>query len=271
MHYSVIWEKHKKFITQVTGGFAVFMILFSVAADFQKDAVKARIEIIGKNDDLQQRANQLDTRYDREVKLKKLLGDRRQQLVQSVSIVENARIQPPEDHSDTKFKKEKESVYEDFSSRANVAGIERPQLGDIRFNVSSELTDQDWDDRYVQLDIVDRFFRLAVDERIRAIIEVRPESIEAESINDNQDVALYRYPVLVTVVADHAAILRVMSAFQRANSCIGVEVESMEPAEFKGKTGFVEAQLRLIGWHLEKPREEPMRRGSGFGRPGKRR
>ncbi len=270
MNYSVLWEKHKKFLTQVAGGFAVFMILLSFASGYQSTAKVDREKIITNNDKQQQLANALDTRYDREVKLKKLLVERRSQLLKSISIVDNNRITPPETHTDTKFKREKESVYARFTDRANVAGVDRPELGEIRFNVSSDLSDQDWDDRYAQLYIVDRFFHFAVDERIRSIEEVAPESIAMETIPGNKEVALYRYPVVATVVADHAAILRIMTRFQEEGGFVGVEIESMEPVEHKGKSGFVQANLRLVGIHLDKPREDmgrSRRPSGGFGRP----
>ncbi|MEM7264245.1 MAG: hypothetical protein AAF488_19830, partial [Planctomycetota bacterium] len=169
MNFNVIWEKHRKFLTQVAGGFAVFMVFLSVASSIQQGAAEERESIIEKNDAVQRRANKLDAKHDRELKLKGRLEERKKQLLSGVSIAENARIRPPAEHSDTKFKRQKEEIYARFTDRADVAGVLRPELGDISFGVNPDLSDEEWNDRYVQLEVVDRFVRVAVDERVHSV------------------------------------------------------------------------------------------------------
>ncbi|MEE8143388.1 MAG: hypothetical protein V3T77_09835, partial [Planctomycetota bacterium] len=218
MPYQALWEKHRRFLMQVVGALALFLVLLSLASGYQNQAVEERREQRTEAERLQRAVEKLDIKYPREKEARKVLELRCRKLLGLISLHENQNRRPPAEGSidpGIDFSKTFEEVWTQFTDRADKQNLSYPPQNEVSFGLGSDLTAADWSDRYCQLEVLERFLNAAVAHQVRSIETIIPREVENEPIADNDDLAMMRYPVQVKLVASYNTLLGLMESFQK--------------------------------------------------------
>ncbi|MCI0651144.1 MAG: hypothetical protein L0Z55_04605 [Planctomycetes bacterium] len=255
MSTKALWAKHRRFIMQVFGGLAAFLVLLSIAqgcADIDDDAqlLSRRAAAI----ELQLRT--LDTVYSPAKQERAVLGDREQSLLGALALSAKVAVEiaADEEKYTTHFHEQKEKVYSSFADRANRVGLAHPPQKEVSFDEHADLTPQEWKDRYLQLEVLRRVLDAAIEQRVRKIERIAPGAVEFEKVPGVTDRVLLRYPVTVELRATFQSVLGFFDGFQKDKEFLSVEIASLKPAE-EDPAALVDATIVFVGIDLGAPRE----------------
>ncbi len=264
-----IWKKHRRFLVQTAGGGALFLILVWMAsgyADVSED-VEANARRAAS---LEQGYRNLNLNYWRTVGQKSALEKRLKDLVADLSIRTESSIQVPANDLGVEFKTRKDEVYTEFIDRANRIGLRCPLQKDINFDEGSDLSPEEWADRYRQLEVLRRVLNHCVAPGIHAIEAIRPGVVASESLSGSgaTDQVLWRYPVQFEIVLGYAACASFFETFQKDGKYLAVEIQELKPIPEHGP-GRLRGVIQFVGIDIGEPRAE--KKGpKGFRRQGPR-
>lgn len=262
-----VWRKHRPFLVQVAGGAALYLILVWMASGYAD--VRAEID---DNDaraaNLVQRYANLNLNYWRTVGRKSALEKELADLIADVSIRTESGIKPPSGDLGVEFRTRKDEVYTEFADRANRVGLRAPAQKEISFDEGSDLTQDEWIDRFRQLEVFRRVLVECVGPEIWEIEAIRPGTVVTEAIPGAKELALYRYPVRFDMVLGYRACLGLLQAFQQDCKFLGVEIVELKPADERG-AGRLRASIDFVGLDLGVAR--PDKTGPSGTRPKRKR
>ncbi|MFN0057167.1 MAG: hypothetical protein ACKVX7_01805 [Planctomycetota bacterium] len=251
----LIWAKHQRFLLQIAAGLAVFLLMFLGAGSYESSANDERIARRQSFDALQERLNKLDVKGPREIAQRQVYEARFQNLLEAVSVTSGAKIQAPPDSGDIQFVKKFEQSWSTFTDRADRVGMRYPVSKDITFGVGSHLTAEEWNDRYVQLDMLDRFLNVAVDQKVRQLNSIQPLDVAQESFPNDKEQALLRHSIQIELLCEYAQLLALLESFQQPGRYLGLELESVTRDPRAG-AALLKCTLTLVGVEIGKPRQE---------------
>ncbi len=257
MNPSAIWQEHRKFLTQVAGVAAGFLIILLVLRGYLEGYVAESESAIKAADREQKRVKDMGPDYSFEVSERDTLKERLEDLLSRTSLLSERRETPESQFGDVKFSKARDDVYTSFIERAIKVNLRHPPIGDIEFGQSLELSDEEWQDQYVLLDAFEQILNACVDNRVEAILEVSPEAVEVTPIADS-DQALYRYPIEIKIRLPYGRLLQLYSSFQSEQNFLALEVVSLDGSAESNQS--VTAVLRLSGVGIGEPRESTRKR-----------
>ena len=263
-----LWQKNKKLLIQALVLMVVFLIVSNIArsirADHESDLVRHKEDA----QILAQRLQNLDGLVDVERKYRAALEERNNDLLAKLSISRVSRHRPPADEASvsTEFKRAKDLVWNDFRERANRIGLVTPT--EIpNFDERSDLDLASWTDRFLLLEVLDRFLQVCLQSGIPRIDQVVPGTRVQEAFRDSQKV-LARYPIEVKLLCSPEQLSELIVRFQVDGSFLSIE--PIRVVTEKSNTGRLVASIQVVGIDVEDPREESRgnRRSSGRGRRG---
>lgn len=265
MNMNVIWQKHRRFLLTVAGGLAGFMILNLFAAGYRDRSGEDIQQNRKRAGELSGAIEKLDASYDREVKDRKVLEQQLENYLGQVSLSRNSRLQVPESVSDcqTDFARQLGRIWSSFVDGADKIHLSYPRMTDIPFALGSELTQQDWTDRYRWLETVERILNASVELGVKKIESIQPQTVVDEPIADSPDRSLIRYPVKVVLTAEFTVIRRLIEYFQAPGVYLSVDLD----LERKADNNAITAQIIFTGIDIAEPRKDPKKAG---GSPWKR-
>lgn len=256
MNLERVWEKHRQFLTQVAGGFAVFMLLFFFANGMLSSARSDGQKAIKNNQRLRNEVEEEMLDYSQEVNNRVALRTQLDELLGRVGIRDNLRRSiPSHDAGPIEFNRIKKDIYNSVKKRADQRSMDLPKSDEIRFDVD-DVTEQEWNDRCIQLEIIERVLNAAVDYRVSAVEAVEPLDPVQESIRDNEKRVLLRLPVEVRMRVAYSDLIAFLESFQDDKKFIALEIVSLVPAPNGGE---LTATIRAVGIDIGEAREEVRR------------
>ena len=261
MPLSAMWEKHKKFLTVVVSGSAVFLLLVFFADSYRGEAARVESRNRQKATQLENQMNELDFSYYNTIKRADSGEERLTNLLDKVVISKAPGVSDPKGNAadpDIDFRKRKEAIWNSSGERAKRINLSFPASGDVDFDLSGDLTEQEWRDRYLQLTVLDWVFEAAVDLGIRGIEELSPEGVETEVIPGTKKDVLVRYPITAVWQMTFDQVLQLIARFQRDGKYLGVEVIELR-REANDPVGILRAELRFVGLDVGEAREDSKR------------
>ncbi|MGE3165105.1 MAG: hypothetical protein AB7O52_09385 [Planctomycetota bacterium] len=260
MNVSLIWEKHRRFLLTVAGGLAGFMVLNLFAAGYRDRSGENIQQNRKRASDIAGAIERLDASYDREVKDRKVLEQQLDHYLTQVSTARTSKLAVPKSVSDcqTDFARQRDRIWSAFVDGADKIHLGYPRMTDIPFSLGSDLTQEQWADRYHLLGVVERVLSASVELGVRKIESIQPQAVVAEPIAEAADRALVRYPVKVVLVADFPVIRRLIEYFQSPEHYLTVELDLERKADVNGLT----AQILFTGVDVDEPRRDPKKAGT---------
>jgi len=160
----------------------------------------------------------------------------------------------------TEFKRSKDLVWNDFREKANRLGVMTPS-NVPNFDEKSSLTSDQWRDRYLLLEVLDRFLNVLLQVKVTSVDDIAPGNREQETFSDSEKVVA-RYPIVFSVSCSPAQISELFARFQSDNTFLSIEPDRMKAGSVN--PGLLEVVVRVVGLDVEDPREEESgsRRGS---------
>jgi hypothetical protein len=263
-----IWYKNKPTLIKALVTLVLFMVLSNVAKGIRGDHESDLQIHEEKSVVLAQKLQGLNGVVDVERKSRSALEDRASDLFSKVSISARPVHAIPDDPDSivTEFKRSKDSVWNDFRERANRLGILSPSSVP-NFQEKSDLTSNEWADRYRLLEVMDRFLSVILQVQLESVDEIAPGERSQEEFSDS-GLALVRYPVTFKLRCSPAQLSELFVRFQSDNVFLSLEPERMSSTEASGD--LVEVTMKVVGVDVEEPREESQgtRRNSRFNRRG---
>lgn len=250
------WQTHRTFLIRVVAGLAVFFILMNIAVSYRDDG---RNEVSRLQNDLlgiAERLRELDGRHQQEQRNADALEERGEELLARLSVTRNAEVEPPDggDPPTIDFPASKERrVWRAFTDRADRINLGYPQLRDISFDERSDLTDEEWADRYALLEVVRRVLDAGVEAQLDKFGAITPGSAQTEPVPEDPELALVRYPVSVQLTATYPELLSFVRSFQTDGNFLSIEIDDLEAGDAPGT---VDASLTAVGVDLGPEREE---------------
>ncbi len=166
MSLKAIWETHRAFLIRVAGGLAVFLICVTWIQGYRGAATAQVARNASAAAAVEKLQGALDLTYDRELREGRVLEKRLDHLLGQVSISRQAQVKMPSQADadfEIDFAKQKGKVWREFQSRANRVNLDFPTQKDVGFSITTDLERSDWQDRYLQLDIIKRVLNAVVD------------------------------------------------------------------------------------------------------------
>ena len=272
MNFNVLWETHKQFVIKVVAGFAVYLILQYLAAGYQSQAAetidKSR-NLAASNDESVKR---LDYKHDRETKAHKVLDARLEDFLSKVSITQTSVVKMPSGDPEIDFPKKMAAVWDKFTDQAKRRNIGHPRANDVSFGLRSGMSDQEWDDQFVLLEVIRRVVTAAEQLRVHSVISVKPMAVETAEIPGIKGVVRLAYPVQFEIEATYEVTRDLLANFERESEYLAVSVD-LEPVQVEGdekREGNVRGIYTFAGIDLGEPREKSKGRKSGFRQGGTR-
>ena len=203
-----IWQANRPFIIRVAAGLAVFLILMNIAirsqAEGKDKTVKATNALGGLSDKLQR----MDGSHKKHQQSAKALEGQVDQLLDQLSLHRRAEIEPPaQGDTSIDFQRRKGEIWSGFGDRAKRINLRFPQLDDINFNTGKDLTEEEWGDRYDQLEVLRRLLDAAISSQIDRIVSVTPSPLESEMIEEDVELALHRIKLGIKIEATYPELL----------------------------------------------------------------
>ena len=263
-----IWYKNKPTLIKALITLVLFMGLSQYAKGLRGDHEDSLQSHEGSSVLLAQDLQELNGVVDMERKSRSALEDRAKDLFSKISISARPVHLIPEnpDSIVTEFKRSKDSVWNDFRERANRLGIMSPSAVP-NFQEKSDLSAEEWSDRYRLLEVMDRFLSVILQVQLESVDEIEPGERFQEEFFDS-DLALVRYPVTFKLRCSPAQLSELFVRFQSDNVFLSLEPERMSSSDANGDQ--VEVTMKVVGVDVEKPREESQgnRRSSRGNRRG---
>lgn len=252
MNLERIWEKHRKFLTRVAGAVAVFMVLFffsdgmlTTAQDQSAKAVKRNAGLRDEVDDMLE--------YSQETSNRDALQEQLTDTLNKVALSQNLRRDIPAfEKGSIEFNLQKKSVYNAVKKRADKKSLDIPKMEDISFDVD-KVSEEEWLDRCLQLEVVERVLNAAVDFEAVAVEAVEPGETVQEAIRESRELVLLRVPVEVRLRITYENLMRLLEDFQSESKFLALELVSLAPASSSGE---LTATIRACAIDLGKAREE---------------
>lgn len=263
-----IWQKNRKVLIQALSALAIFLVASNLARGDRSEHEKYLLLYEEDAQVVAQDLDELDGIVDVERKSRSALEARNQDLLKKLGISYSASHQPSRDEASvsTDFKRAKDLVWNGFRESANRNGMVTP--AEIpNFDERGDLTLEQWADRYLLLEVLDRFVKVCLQGGISRIDQVAPGSRIQEPLEDEKKV-LARYPINVKIVCSPEQLSELLVRFQRDGGFLSLEPSRVVPEKNGGN--LVEVDLVVAGIDMEDPREEntPNRRGTGRSRGG---
>ena len=263
-----IWYKNKPTLIKALVTLVLFMGLSSIAKGIRGDHENALQIHEEKSVVLAQKLQGLNGVVDVERKSRSALEDRAKDLFSKVSISARPVHSIPDnpDSIVTEFKRSKDSVWNDFRERANRLGIMSPSSVP-NFQEKSDLTVDQWADRYRLLEVMDRFLSVVLQVQLQSVEEITPGERTQEEFADSEQ-ALIRYPVTFKLRCSPTQLSELFVRFQSDNVFLSLEPERMSSSDANGNQ--VEVTMTVVGVDVAKPREDSqeVRRGIRSNRRG---
>ena len=264
-----LWQSNKPFVIRVAAGLAVFLVLMNFAQGYRSDGrdalEKAKSNILKTQADLQQ----LDGEHRKHQGNAEVLEGEATEFLRLLSLSEDAEVGLPDDRSsmNTDFARRKTQILTAFGDRAKRINLSYPEDNDIGFSLSSGLSEEEWADRYAQLEVVRRVLNAGVDAQLDRFHSISPMGVTTEPIDGDPDLVLHRVTVDLRIEGSYSEILTFMRSFQSEDTYLSMEVQDLTPSE-RGR-GIIEAKISAVGIDLGEPREEtrsnrPRRPKGGF-------
>ncbi len=205
----------------------------------------------------------LDFSYHNAIKKAESGGERLDNLLRKILLSRSSNVQVPDSEGTDlgiEFRKRKESIWNVAGERAKRINLQIPSSNETDFDLRGDLTQQEWQDRYLQLEVLKRSFEAFVDLGLRRIEELTPEEVETEAIPSNKKDVLVRYPVKAKLHLTYDQLMQLFSRFQRDGSYLGLEL--LEVIRENGDPeGIVRAEVLFVGIDLGEPRESKRKSG----------
>ena len=257
-----IWHNNKPTLIQALITLVIFLILSNVAKGIRSDHEVSLQRHEENSLVLSQKLQDLDGLFDVERKSRTALEDRSADLVSKLSISAQPLHPFPKDEDAiaTEFKRSKDLVWNDFREKANRLGVMTPS-NVPNFDEKSSLTSDQWRDRYLLLEVLDRFLNVLVQVKVTSVDDIAPGNREQETFSDSEKVVA-RYPIVFSVSCSPAQISELFARFQSDNTFLSIEPDRMKAGSVN--PGLLEVVVRVVGLDVEDPREEESgsRRGS---------
>jgi hypothetical protein len=260
-----LWQAHRPFILRVAIGLALFLVLMNIAVAYRSDgrdqSAKLQNDLLGISQQLRQR----DGVHLQHQRSADVLEERVADVLARLSLSAHATIRPPEasEPPSTDFPKRKEKdVYAAFTDRADRIHLSYPPLPEIDFDLRSDLTAEEWADRYALLEVLRRILDAGVECQVDRFRSLRPGAVVSEPVRDDPELAILRFPVAIEMESTYPELLAFLGAFQGDRRFLSVEIDEVTPVP--GGEGKVLALLVAAGIELGPPRE------STGPRPGRR-
>ncbi|MEM7165473.1 MAG: hypothetical protein AAF581_08415 [Planctomycetota bacterium] len=260
INFGVLWEKHKKFLLTVFGGFALFLGLQTFAASYRDGANATFDRSQKKVGGLVRAAEELDKVYGPTLGEQRVIGDHIEGFLDKVGLSRTSRIKIPEDlnRAATDFPAKFGKVWDNFTDEADKIHLRYPDKSKVRFDLRGNLSKFEWADRYRKLEVTQRVLQAAHELRLNEILEISPRPTMIEEIPDSKQVAV-RYPVAVKIRAPFAKVCRLFDYFQRDTVYLTVELDVTS----KDGGDILTGDLLFSGVDIEKPRDSKKSRKRG--------
>lgn len=274
MPWKAVWEKHRTFLIRVAGGLVVFLIGVTWIQGYRGEATAQVAKNAATAAAVEKDQGALDLTYDRERKEGRVLDKRRESLLSQVAVSRHARLKMPQgsqEDFEIDFAQQKSTIWREFESRANRVNLYFPGQKDVGFSITTDLEVEDWEDRYLQLDMIRRILNSVVDVGgVAKIDSIDPGNVATEPIAGSDNEAVVRYPVHVKMQLEYSSVLRLMERFQGSASYMSLEIEELllEPGD---PDGLLRASIDFIGVDIGEPRDTRRNKRSGSFRRGPRR
>ena len=130
------------------------------------------------------------------------------------------------------------------------------------------MSDEEWGDRYAQLEVLRRLLDAAVAAQINRIVSITPGGLVNETIREDTELTLHRSPVGLKIEATYAELLSFVRSFQSDDKYLSIEVSDVVPSDRAEDSteGVVEATLTAVGIDLGVARVVEKRGGRSSGR-----
>ncbi len=249
------WQEHRPFIVRVAGGAAVFLVLMNLAMGYRSDGVRstssARNDLVA----IEQELNSRDGQHLQEKQNAVVYAQRGDDFLLKVSLHGNAEVKAPaEDVLSIDFARRLSGIWATFKDVADDRFLTYPDQNDLDFDLSGNLSSEEWRDRYAILEVLRRFLFAANDAQFSKISKIVPGVRKQELVIDDSELVLARYPIRVEVICKFSELLAFTRSFQKDRDFLSIEVGEMTPVE--GNEEELSVELTVVGIDLEEPREE---------------
>lgn len=263
-----LWQAHRPFILRVASGIAVFLVLMNVAVGYRssgRDGIrKCENDLLEISEKLRARDGVHLQHQQNAEALEARVGE----VLSRISLSAHAVIAPPAegDPPSIDFPRRKTTeVWSAFTDRADRIHLGYPDLREVSFDENSDLTAEEWADRYALLEVLRRVLDAGVECQLDRFRSISPRPAELEPVKDDTELVVIRFPIELEIEAAYPELLAFVGAFQGDRRFLSIELEEVTPAAEGGDR--VLAKLVAAGIDLAPPREESRKPSSGFRRP----
>ena len=261
-----LWQSNKPFIIRVAAGLAVFLILMNFAQGYRADGRNALERANGEITKTQAALEALDGKHRRHQGNAEVLEAEANEVLRLLALSEDAQIKVPSDAStfETDFARRKSQILSAFGDRAKRINLAYPEMNDINFSLKGGLSDEEWVDKYAQLEVVRRVLNAGVDAQLDRFQAISPMGVTTEPIDGDPDLIVERAIVELRIEGTYTEILTFLRSFQSDQTYLSMEVQDLNPSE--RARGVIEAKVRAVGIDVGPPREEKSSRSNRSGR-----